>query len=132
MSDMINTAGSMNDQENNGKALLHRYLIVHHALELQANSSHHRQLKQRMSPEELAVLQYMQKHLSHKKHTANKQDGQVASNNRGRKKNNRGHNDVAVDDTNEDSDRRETTIDHYQETTNDDATTQELPPSYPS
>ena len=86
MSDQVNVTEDRKETENSGKALLHSYLIVYHALELQPNSSHYRQLKQRMSPDELVVLQYMQKHVSHKKHAANKKEGQVPANKRGRKK----------------------------------------------
>ena len=86
MSDQVNVIENLKESESSGKALLHSYLIVYHALELQPNSSHYRQLKQRMSPDELVVLHYMQKHVSHKKHAANKQEGQVPANKRGRKK----------------------------------------------
>ena len=86
MSDQVNVIENLKETENSWKALLHSYLIVYHALELQPNSSHYKQLKQRMSPDELVVLQYMQKHVSHKKHTANKKEGQVPANKRGRKK----------------------------------------------
>ena len=116
MSDQTNTIESISEQDNSAKGLLDSYLMIFHALELQPNSSHYRQMKQRMSPEELVVLQYMQKHISHKKHAANKQEGQVPANNRGRKKQKPKEEALAVNDNTAD--------------TNNDAT--DLPPPHPS
>ena len=65
MSDQTNTIESISEQDNSAKGLLDRYLMIFHALELQPNSSHYRQMKQGMSPEELVVLQFMQKHIRH-------------------------------------------------------------------
>ena len=116
MSDQTNTIESISEQDNSAKGLLDSYLMIFHALELQPNSSHYRQMKQRMSPEELVVLQYMQKHISHKKHAANKQEGQVPANNRGRKKQKPKEEALAANDNTSDK--------------NHDAT--DLPPPHPS
>ena len=114
MTDQHNTPEGISEHDTSGRnALLDSYLMIYHALELQPNSSHYRQLKQRMTPEEILVLQYMQKHLSHKKHTANKQEGQVPVNNRGRKKH-----------------KNEAPVVNDSTATNAEDT--EIPPSYPS
>ena len=56
----------MTEQNNTSKTLLHSFLIITHALELQPNSNPYRELKHRMNPEELIVLQHMQKQISAK------------------------------------------------------------------
>jgi hypothetical protein len=75
-----------NTAKNNTSTLLNSFLIITHALELMPNSNHYRELKNRMSPDEVAVLKHLQKQNNSKKHRINKQEGQVLPNNRGRRK----------------------------------------------
>ena len=113
----------MTEQNNTSKTLLHSFLIITHALELQPNSNPYRELKHRMNPEELIVLQHMQKQISAKKHQANKKEGQVPSNNRGRRRKPKGEEAVAVSDVAE----HDNTVENITETCDT-----ELPPSFPS
>ena len=109
----------MTEQQNQMKnSLLNSYLIINQLLEMDFKSKYYKELKLRMTTEELEAVKYLQHARSLEKLKTKKENNQVVNSSRGRRKqaetphseSNNQHQDVQYTENN----------------------LQDLPPSYPN
>ena len=111
----------MTEHTNTKNSLLNSYLIINQLLEMDFKSKYYRELKNRLTNEELEVVKYLQHNRSQEKLKAKKENNLEVNSSRGRRKK---QTDTAPSDENNQQEE--------QPPVEENKPLEELPPSHPS